>query len=73
MFSQEMNSGPGVIDLGHAWKQSWQKQPMKEHIIRFRYLWDNSIEPALISISFILLLVGAVVGVGALGIYLLGH
>ena len=46
---------------------------MKEHIIRSAISGPIPIEPALISISFILLLVGAVIGVGALGIYLLGH
>jgi hypothetical protein len=38
-----------------------------------RYAWKNSIQPALISICLVLLVVGGIIGVGALGIYLLGH
>ena len=72
LYVRKGELGPSDIDLEtlEAIKEEAAYERTHHPI---RYLWANSIEPALISISFILLLVGAVVGVGALGIYLLGH
>jgi hypothetical protein len=38
-----------------------------------RYAWSNTIGPILFSLCLIVAVVGGIIGVGALGIYLLSH